>query len=110
MFSALPPNSEVARCGRHFAFVPKTAIGQAPGHVSTNPHATMSAIDMTDVDKTGSFSVNALSVERNVLLHALRNTAQVGLTALHIFQHIYPEKFELLGVMQEMQKLRNENI
>jgi hypothetical protein len=62
------------------------------------------------VDATGSFSVDALSADPKVLLHALRNTAQVGLTVLHIFQHIFSAKFELLGVKQEMQKLRNENL
>ena len=75
-----------------------------------NPHATMSTINMDNVEETGSFSVDALSNDPKVLLHALKSTAQVGLTALHMLQHIYPEKFELLGVNQEMQKLRNENL
>jgi hypothetical protein len=55
-----------------------------------NPHATMSTITMLDVDATGSFSVDALSVDPKVILHAMKSTAQVGLTALHIFQHVFP--------------------
>ncbi|WP_315741552.1 MULTISPECIES: hypothetical protein [unclassified Bradyrhizobium] len=75
-----------------------------------NPHATMSTITMDNADLTGSFTVDALSVDPKVIRHAMKSTAQVGLTAAHIFQHIFPTKFELLGVKREMQKLRNENL
>jgi hypothetical protein len=75
-----------------------------------NPHATMSTITMDDVDQTGSFTVDALSVDPKVILHAMKSTAQAELTAAFIFQHIFPAKFELLGVKQEMQKMKNEGV
>jgi hypothetical protein len=75
-----------------------------------NPHATMSTISMENVDMTGSFTVDALSVDPKVILHAMKSTAQVGLTAVYIFQHIFPTKFELPGVKHEMQKLKNKNL
>ena len=36
--------------------------------------------------------------------------AQVGLTALFIFRHIFKAKFEVLGIREEMDKLRSENL
>jgi hypothetical protein len=29
MFSASPPNSDIARCNRHFAFVPRAEVAMA---------------------------------------------------------------------------------
>jgi len=40
----------------------------------------------------------------------MKNVAQVGLTALFIFQHIFKAKFELLGIREEMDKLRSEDL
>jgi hypothetical protein len=38
--------------------------------------------------------------------HALKSTAQVGLCSLHIFQLIFTEKFEILGVRADLENLR----
>ena len=57
-----------------------------------------------------SFTALALSADKQVLLHAMKSTAQVGLTALFIFQHIFKAKFELLGIREEMDKLRSEHL
>jgi hypothetical protein len=37
----------------------------------------------------------------------LKCTAQVGLTALCVLQHVFKEKFELLGIRQEIDALKN---
>jgi len=41
---------------------------------------------------------------------AMKSTAQVGLTALFIFQHIFKAKFEPLGIREEIDRLRGENL
>lgn len=38
--------------------------------------------------------------------HALKSTAQAGLCSLHIFQHIFTTRFNLLGVKDEIIELR----
>jgi hypothetical protein len=44
------------------------------------------------------------------LLMALKSTAQVGATSLHIFQHVFPERFMILGVRDTLAKLRTMNL
>jgi hypothetical protein len=75
-----------------------------------NPHGIMSAIQMPESPVDQSFTALALSTDKQVLLHAMKSTAQVGLTALFIFQHIFKAKFELLGIREEMDKLRSEHL
>jgi hypothetical protein len=40
------------------------------------------------------------------LNHALKHTAQAGLCCLHIFGHIFAERFMLLGLISRIQELR----
>src|SRR5262249_32613675 len=75
-----------------------------------NPHSIMSAIQMPESPVDQSFTALALSTDKQVLLHAMKSAAQVGLTALFIFQHIFTPKFELLGIREEMDKLRSEHL
>jgi len=75
-----------------------------------NPHGIMSAIQMPESPVDQSFTALALSTDKQVLLHAMKSAAQVGLTALFIFQHIFKPKFELLGIREEMDKLRSEHL
>ena len=56
------------------------------------------------------FSVEALSSNSRVLMHALKGTAQAGLTALHIVRFVYTAEFEQNGVVQEMDALAKENL
>jgi hypothetical protein len=46
----------------------------------------------------------------DALLMALKSTAQTGATSLHIFQHIFPERFMILGVRDTLMKLRTMNL
>jgi hypothetical protein len=74
-----------------------------------NPHATMSAVEIGQEGGDGTILTLALSTEPKVLLHAMKSVAQVGLTTLFIFQHIFKANFELLGINAEMNALRSEN-
>lgn len=42
--------------------------------------------------------------------HALKSTAQTGLTSLHIFQHVFTERFQLLGLRDRLAELRKRNL
>ena len=75
-----------------------------------NPAALMSTIQMPKDPVDQSFTALALSTDQQVLRHAMKSVAQVGLTALFIFQHIFKAKFELLGIREEMDRLRLENL
>ena len=55
-------------------------------------------------------SMTAFVTDPNILQHAMKSVAQVGLAALFIFQHIFKAKFELLGIKAEMNRLRRENL
>jgi hypothetical protein len=66
-----------------------------------NPCALVSAIDFNDPGWTNL----PFSDEREPVEFALKSTAQVGLTALCIMQHVFKEKFELLGIRQEIDSL-----
>jgi hypothetical protein len=70
----------------------------------------MSAAEIGREGSNSTITTFALSTEPKALLHAMKNVAQVGLTALFIFQHIFKAKFELLGINAEMNALRNENL
>jgi hypothetical protein len=54
-----------------------------------------------------SLTVFAISSEPKIAVHALKCTAHVGLTALCILQHVFKAKFELLGIQQEIDALKN---
>ena len=71
-----------------------------------NPHATFSAMQMDDHDGITGITALALSNDPAALAHAMKSAAQVGLTALHIFQHVFKEKFELLGIRAEIDALK----
>jgi hypothetical protein len=71
-----------------------------------NPHATFSAMQLGTQGTENTIDTLALTTDDRALLHAMKSTAQVGLTALFIFQHIFKAKFELLGIRAEMDALR----
>jgi hypothetical protein len=66
----------------------------------------MAKIENPQPDASGGILVLALTTEELPLRHAMQNTAQVGLTALLIFQHIFKEKFESFGIRTEIDALR----
>jgi hypothetical protein len=75
-----------------------------------NPSGTLNAIKLEKEEASMSYTTLALVTEELPLLHAFENTRQVGLLVLFIFQHIFKEKFELLGIREEMDALKGEQI
>jgi len=71
-----------------------------------NPHATFSAAQIDGRDGQTGFTALAITKDQIVLAHAMKSAAQVGLTALHILQHVFKPKFEILGIRAEIDALR----
>ena len=71
-----------------------------------NPHGALSAIVPDERDGLNSLTVLAISSEPKIVEHALKCTAQVGLMSLCVLQHVFKEKFELLGIRQEIDALK----
>lgn len=44
--------------------------------------------------------------DESTVAHALKTTAQVGLCSLHLFQHVFPERFLLLQLREQLIELR----
>ena len=47
-----------------------------------------------------------LHADEATVLHALKTVAQVGVCGLHLFQHVFPERFSILGIRQKLIELR----
>jgi hypothetical protein len=72
-----------------------------------NPNAVLNALSEVDSsDGIRKFVTLAMDTDEKTLLHAMKCTAQVGLTALLIFQHIFKSKFELLGLPAKIELLK----
>jgi hypothetical protein len=72
-----------------------------------DPHGALSATMLDERNGLTRFTVLAISSEPKIVGHALKCTALVGLTALCVLQHVFKEKFELLGIRQEIDALKN---
>jgi hypothetical protein len=71
-----------------------------------NPHAALSATVPDEREGLNRFTVLAIRSDPAIVEHALKCTAQVGMTALCVLQHVFKEKFELLGIRQEIDALK----
>lgn len=72
-----------------------------------NQHALFAPMDMVERDGEVMLTSFAFAVDEINLRHAIRSTAQVGLTSLHVLQHVFTAKFELLGIRERLAVLRS---
>lgn len=73
-----------------------------------NPHGTFSMMDITP-DENAVWTW-AMTDDPKVIAHVLKSAAQTGLTALFILQHIFAAKFEILGIREELDALRQAGL
>lgn len=66
-----------------------------------NPNATFSAMDLDESGGQTAITTFAISKDPKIVQHALKSTAQVGLTALHVLEPVFKERFKLLGIRQD---------
>lgn len=71
-----------------------------------NPVGTLTTLKIEKHEGGGgTMGIDALTTAPELILHAMKTTAQVGLTALFVFQHSFKAKFEILGIRAEMDTL-----
>jgi hypothetical protein len=76
-----------------------------------NPGGPLTGINMeTKDEKLTSITTRALTDDPIVTMFAMKSAAQMGLTSLCIFQHMFEAKFELLGIRAEMDALRGAGL
>jgi hypothetical protein len=72
-----------------------------------NPNASFTAAVLDEREGESGMTVFPISNDPKIVVHALKSTGQVGLTALCILQHVFKAKFELLGIRREIDALKN---
>lgn len=75
-----------------------------------NQHALFSAMTLRDDGNKIHIGQMSLHGDSKIIEHALKSTAQAGLAVLFVFQHIFKEKFELLGIRAEMDLLKQAKL
>ena len=71
-----------------------------------NEKSVTSNLFLTETPTTKKFNTAYLHGHSVAVLLAIKSTARAGLFALHAFQHTMPEKFQILGVREEIIELR----
>jgi hypothetical protein len=71
-----------------------------------NERSITSSMTMTHDGQRTDFGLKYLNDDPLSLDHNMKSTAQVGLGSLCVFQHIFPERFQLLGIDTEIDQLR----
>lgn len=77
-----------------------------------NPHAMFGAADIAkdDDEQLTSMSTFAFAVNPKPIEFAMHKLARVGLTTLCIFEHMFKEKFELLGIRAKIDALKGSGL
>jgi hypothetical protein len=85
-----------------------TATIDMGGH--PNERSLTSSMTLTEDEQRKVFNVEYIQGNSLGVKLAMKTAAQVGLCALYMFQHMMKERFELLGLRDAMQKLRNSGL
>lgn len=62
---------------------------------------------LVETDKKREIQSVYLHANETAVAHSLKTAAQIGLCSLHIFQHLFAARFQLLGLRNELMRLRN---
>lgn len=73
-----------------------------------NPHAMIGSMNMNkdDSEQLTSISTFVLTVDPKIIEFSMHKVAQVGLTSLSIFEHMFAPQFEVAGIRAEIAALR----
>lgn len=75
-----------------------------------NPNALFGAMTYKLGEEETKVGQLLMSTDMVAVEHAIKSAAQVGLCILFIYQHIFEAKFELLGIHEEIEKLRRQHL
>ena len=73
-----------------------------------NERAVTGNMEMYEDKERVEFNCIYLQSDSLALDHAIKTTAQIGLGSLCIFQHIFLQRFQLLGLENEIDQLKQE--
>lgn len=71
-----------------------------------NPYGSVSTTVFDEREGETTMKILAFSDDPPIVKFGLMSTAQAGLTALGILRHVFKEKFDLLGIRQEIDVLK----
>lgn len=71
-----------------------------------NEKAILSLVSHTKKGNSEDFRLTFLSENTTALQLCLKRTAQVGICALEIFQNVYSERYDILGITDDLKALR----
>ena len=72
-----------------------------------NLRGVLTSARMVETEDKREIQSVYLHADPTAVAHALKTTAQVGLCSLHIFQHLFAARFQLLGLRDDLIQLRN---
>lgn len=70
-----------------------------------NPLGVLAALNISEHASEKTYQVGILAPEPILVLSALHATVAVGVGALKVFQLVFPERFEIMGIDQEIKSL-----
>jgi hypothetical protein len=70
-----------------------------------NPQGVMATLEINEDEEQIGFHMGYLTKDPLQIRLALRTTAQVGVGALLLFRNIFPERFEITGLSDELKHL-----
>ena len=73
-----------------------------------NALALTQMLKMTETADGGRFDVRYLTADELTLKFAIGSIAQVGVATLRVFQHIWRERFDLIGLSAKLEELRHK--
>ncbi len=73
-----------------------------------NPNGVLSTLQVQENDEDVHFQLKYLTNDPVQLQLALKTTAQVGVGALMLFRYVYPERFAITGLYDELKQIAKD--
>ena len=71
-----------------------------------NERSVTAIMNMTKEDNIYNYEIEYLTGNKPALHLALKSTAQIGVCSLDIFRHVFKERFDILGISTDLEKLK----
>lgn len=73
-----------------------------------NEMALTGSMTVTSSANVRKYAVRYFDDRPLTICHAMKSSAEAGLCSLHVFQHVFPERFMLLGIRDKLKELRQD--
>jgi len=73
-----------------------------------NPNGVFGTLEVREDEQDIHFQMNYLTNDPVQLRLALKTTAQIGVGALLLFRYVFPERFEITGLYNELKELAKD--